>query len=77
MKINIKFIKEKMNEKGWSKVEFARRAGLSRAYVGRVLNLERNGGGAFIIGLVTAFPDEKINDFFIKEDCNPEGETQK
>ncbi|MCM1508637.1 MAG: helix-turn-helix transcriptional regulator [Ruminococcus flavefaciens] len=66
IKINIKFVKEKIDEKGWTKAESARRTGLSRSYVGRVLNMERNGGGTFIIGLSTAFPDEKINDFYYR-----------
>lgn len=63
MCINLEAVKRRMEENGWNQARFAEMAGLSRSYVSRVLSGNEGGGGAFLEGLIKAFPTDDIRAF--------------
>lgn len=65
MKVNVEKIVELMQKKGWTQIELAERAQISRSYLSRVLSGERDGGSTFLIGMTRAFPKNDIRDFII------------
>ncbi|MCU6725541.1 Helix-turn-helix [uncultured Clostridium sp.] len=65
MKMNVEKIVELMQKRGWTQIELAERAQISRSYLSRVLSGERDGGSTFLIGMSRAFPQNDIRDFII------------
>lgn len=63
MKTNVEKIVELMEKRGWTQIELAERAQISRSYLSRVLSGERDGGSTFLIGMTKAFPENDIRDF--------------
>ena len=68
MRVDIDFVKKLLADRGWSKAEFARRSGLSRAYVSKLFNGSRMGGLAVLNGLMKAFPEYAASDFLLPAD---------
>ncbi len=65
MRINVVLVKALMEERNLTGTELARRMGVSRMEVSRILNGTRVGGKKSIGGLVKAFPDVPITDLFL------------
>ena len=63
MRINSEAVKRRMKENGWNQALFSEMSGLSRGYVSRVLSGCQDGGGAFLEGLIKAFPSDDIRNF--------------
>ena len=64
MKMNVEKIVKLMQKRGWTQIELAERAQISRSYLSRVLSGERDGGST-LIGMSRAFPQNDIRDFII------------
>lgn len=57
LSVDVPKLKEYMIERGISPADLARKMGVSRAAVSRVLNNDRGAGSAFIGSLTEALPD--------------------
>ncbi|MGE5390476.1 MAG: helix-turn-helix domain-containing protein [Deltaproteobacteria bacterium] len=64
MLLNLKYVRQLMEEKGWSVRELARRADISYATVSRVLNNKRGAGARTLAGMRKAFPNEPTDKLF-------------
>ena len=64
MGICIEKIKELMKSRSWCASELARRMGVSRSEVTRLLSGKRQGGTKIVAGLKQAFPDEPLESLF-------------
>jgi len=65
MRLNIEYIKQLQDEKGWSNAQLAMKMGVSKAHVGRILNGKRDAGTKVISGIIRAFPNESLDKLFI------------
>lgn len=67
MTLNVEYLKEILNKKGWSERQFALKAGISAATISRVLNNKRGAGAKTIGAISKALKEETIDKLFIIE----------
>lgn len=71
--IDTGFLKKLMKEKELSESEFAEKIGVSHSYVNRVMNNKRGAGKKFIYGVISVFPDVKLDQLFCSGNRLPKG----
>ena len=64
MFLNLEFIKELIEKKGWSKRQLAMKSGLSSATISRIITGKRGAGTRTLAGIRKAFPDEPLDKLF-------------
>ncbi|MDP4143230.1 MAG: helix-turn-helix transcriptional regulator [Bacillota bacterium] len=64
LKVNLKNFTELMNKYSLSMADLAKKLGVSRAQLWRVLNDKSNPGEQFIAGFKASFPKENFDNFF-------------
>lgn len=62
--LNVLELQEVMEREGLSPSGFAKKLGISRAHMLRILKGERRPGADFIEALLQAYPERKFEDFF-------------
>lgn len=62
--INVEAIKKAMNDEKMNQAELARRIGVSRSCINRILQGQRKPGEKVIAGLKLAFPSYSLDYFF-------------
>lgn len=67
MTLNVEYLKEILNKKGWSERKFALKAGVSAATISRILNNKRGAGAKTIGAIRKALKDETIEKLFFLE----------
>ena len=77
MSVCIEKIKELMKSQSWCASELARRMGVSRSEVTRLLSGKRQGGTKIITGLKRAFPDVPLESLFYFPSVSPNVNTNK
>lgn len=73
--LNIGALKFFLAQHGYTEAQFAKKIGVTRSFVNRVLNGDRKPGFKFITGFCQAFPDYPIDAFFIPT-LSPNGDTK-
>jgi len=63
-RFNPERLKQLMETKGLTQADLARKMGVSRTSVSRILRQKRTPSSAFIAALKTAFPEEPLEYFF-------------
>ena len=64
MFLNLEFLKELIEKKGWSERQLAMKAGLSPATISRIITGKRGAGTRALAGIRKAFPDEPLDKLF-------------
>lgn len=64
MFLNLEFLKELIEKKGWSKRQLARESGLSSATISLIINGKRGAGTHALAGIRKAFPEEPLDKLF-------------
>lgn len=64
MLLNVEFLKELMEKKGWSERQLAMKSGLSIATISRIMNGKRGAGTRTMVGVRKAFPDAPMDRLF-------------
>lgn len=64
---NVAALRRIMEQEGLSPSGFARKLGISRAHMSRIMKGQRRPGAEFIVALLRAYPDKKFEDFFWSE----------
>jgi len=76
VELNIEALKKLMKEQNLSESKFAKKIGVTRSCVNRILKGERQPSFKFISGLIFAFPQHHIEQFFLKRP-SPKSDTLK
>lgn len=64
MLLNVKYLQNLIEKKGWSERQFAMKCGLSSATVSRIISGKRGAGTRALAGIRKAFPNEPLEKLF-------------
>jgi transcriptional regulator with XRE-family HTH domain len=67
MRLNVEYLKEVIERKGWTIGQFAVKTGLSTTTISRILNGKRGAGAKSIGRIVKALPGEPLDKLFFLE----------
>lgn len=71
--LNTEYVKELMEEKGWTIGQLSQRSGISKAQISRIFRDKRGAGTKTMQGLIRAFPDADKEKLFFYDECYQTG----
>ncbi len=67
--LNIEYVKELMDQKGWTIGQLSQRSGISKAQLSRIFRDKRGAGSKTMQGLIRAFPEADRDKLFFYDEC--------
>ena len=73
--LNTEYVQKLMDQKGYTLGQLSAKSGISKAQLSRLLRDKRGAGSKTVEGLMRAFPDADVGNFFIPSVTNQQHKT--
>jgi len=67
--VNTEYVKELMENHGWTLGQLSVKSGISKAQLSRILSDKRGAGAKTLEGLLKAFPEAEVEKLFFYPKC--------
>lgn len=67
--VNTEYVKELMDNHGWTLGMLSMKSGISKAQLSRILSDKRGAGAKTLEGLMLAFPEAEVEKLFFYQKC--------